>query len=79
MVGLDGRQTGELRRIVLMMGQRMEGIRHADHVVGAHADLLRDHEGGDACLVGLPGQRNHLEVHIEQFREILRDTERRIG
>ena len=47
--------------IIGMMGQRMEGIRHADVIVGP-VRAFADHDvGGDARQIGLIGNRDQIE------------------
>ena len=46
-IGLNLRQLVELHRVILVMRQRMERVRHTDLVIRTHADFLRHHESRD--------------------------------
>ncbi len=56
----------------------MEGLGDIHHGVCAHGGLVGELEGHHPGLIGLPGQRHHLELHIEQFGKVLRRAQRRI-
>ena len=57
----------------------MEGFGDRQVGVGAHADFLGHHERGHLRLVGLPGQRDHVEQRVEVIAELVGHALRRIG
>ncbi len=59
-----------------MVRERVEGLIDIDLRVGAHAGFLHHAHGRNAGLAGLPGERDHLELDVQQLAEIIRRAQR---
>src|SRR5579883_2090307 len=77
-VGLDAHELLERLLLLAMMRQRMEGLGDVHHAVDAHRGLSGEAQRRHARLVRLPRERHHLELQVEQLREVIRRAERRM-
>ena len=76
-VVLDLPQVGDAVREPAPVRGRVERLVDVQVRIGPHAGFLDHLHRGHPGPVGLPGQRDHLELHVEQLAEVLRRTERR--
>ena len=78
-VVLDEPQVRDALRIPAPVRRRMERLVDAEVRVRPHARFLDHLHRDDVRAVRLPGQRDHLELHVEQLAEVVRRADRRIG
>ena len=57
-------------RVVLVMRERVMGIRHTDLRIRAGALLAAEHEGHDPCQVGLEREELQVEHQLEVLLEL---------
>ena len=69
-------QALQLRRLVLVMRQRVVRVGDADLRIGVSADFARQHEGADPGEVGLVGQREQVHHQLGVLGVVGRHADR---